>query len=190
MVVKVVYQTLEDRDNPDQIEREGPFKCENRNAWLGFGYYFWESFLENAHWWGKECNNYKNGYVICKASYDFNEKLCFNLIDNPEHIQNFKNTIELMKEKGLFSNRTTVSRVISYLKDTLKIFPFDATRVFGIHSKNKTSEYSFVLPFKPSGNQYLDLTPAIQVCFYSKQGLNLRNYHIIFPDKYIEDFAV
>jgi hypothetical protein len=188
--VKTIYQTLEDRNNPDQIEADGPFKCKSRNAWLGFGYYFWESFIDNAHWWGKECGNYEGGYVICKAKYDFNEELCFNLIDNPEHIKDFKDTIELIKEKGLFNKRTTVSRIISYLKDTLKIFNYEATRVFGIHSKNKSSEYSFTLPFKPAGNQYLDLTPAIQICFYSKQSLSLRNYHIIFPDEYIEEFVI
>jgi hypothetical protein len=76
--MKTIYQTLENRGNLDFIENNGPFICKRNNAWLGTGYYFWESFIENAHWWGKECNNYPNGYVICKAIYTENEEKCFN----------------------------------------------------------------------------------------------------------------
>jgi len=189
--IKVIYQTLEDRNNADIIESDGPFKCNNNQAWLGSGYYFWESFIENAHWWGRECNSYSNGYVICKANYNLDQEFCFNLIDNPDHIKNFQKTIRLLKEKGLYNNKTTVSRIIYYLKDTLKLFKYDATRVYGVHSKNKNSKYTFSLPFKSHGAQYLDLLPAIQICFYSKKNnLYLRNYQIIFPDKYIEDFLV
>jgi len=188
--VKIVYQTLEDLDNPDSIELNGPFKCKFENAWLGRGYYFWESIIENAHWWGTECNSYKDGYVICKASYDSDDELCFNLIDNYEHLSKFKDTIDLMKKKGLYKSNTTVARVIYYLKDTLKIFNYQAARVYGVHSKSKDSDYMLNLSFNPNGHQYLDLLPAIQVCFYSKNSLNLRNYHIVYPDKYIEDYLV
>lgn len=31
----LLYQTVEDRDNPDNIEAEGPFKCTRKDAWLG-----------------------------------------------------------------------------------------------------------------------------------------------------------
>ena len=37
------YHTVEDRDNPDEIEADGPFKCTRGDAWLGPGYYFWDS---------------------------------------------------------------------------------------------------------------------------------------------------
>lgn len=36
---KELYQTVEDRDNPDYVLENGPFKCIS-NAWLGDGYYF------------------------------------------------------------------------------------------------------------------------------------------------------
>jgi len=38
---KIIYQTLEDRGNPDEIERNGPFSCNWNNSWLGTGCYFW-----------------------------------------------------------------------------------------------------------------------------------------------------
>ena len=51
MGVKKIFQTLEDRNNPDEVESQGPFICTN-NPWLGKGYYFWDTFLDLAHWWG------------------------------------------------------------------------------------------------------------------------------------------
>jgi hypothetical protein len=188
--VKEIYQTLEDKGNPNQVEAEGPFKCPKKLAWLGSGYYFWESFVENAHWWGRECNTYSDGYIVCKAYYDLDQDLCFNLIDNPIHIKKFRDTIELMKAKKLYNKNTTVPRIINYLKDTLGIFKFDASRVYGVHSKNKKSKYTINIPFKQSGQQYLDLLPAIQICFYKKKALNLRDYKIIYPDEYIDGYAV
>ena len=48
MGVKKIFQTLEDRNNPDEVESQGPFICTN-NPWLGKGYYFWDTFLDLAH---------------------------------------------------------------------------------------------------------------------------------------------
>ncbi len=62
--MKIVYQTLEDRfTDLDKLEREGPYICSWENSWLGDGYYFWEAFIENAHWWGREIRKYANGYM-------------------------------------------------------------------------------------------------------------------------------
>ena len=47
MGVKKIFQTLEDRNNPDEVESQGPFICTN-NPWLGKGYYFWDTFLDLA----------------------------------------------------------------------------------------------------------------------------------------------
>ena len=40
MKPRKAYQTLENRNNPDKIEEQGPFLCSHKNAWLGKGYYF------------------------------------------------------------------------------------------------------------------------------------------------------
>ena len=45
---KTIYQTLENRDNADEVERDGPFLCNRKNAWLGTGYYFGDTFVELA----------------------------------------------------------------------------------------------------------------------------------------------
>ena len=51
---RTLFQAIKDLDNPDEIEQNGPFKCRREDAWLGEGYYFWDSFVELAHWWGRE----------------------------------------------------------------------------------------------------------------------------------------
>jgi len=71
-MTRKIYQTLEDRNNPDVVENQGPFLCNRKDVWLGIGYYFWDSFIENAHWWGKEGARYKN-YFICESSFELNE---------------------------------------------------------------------------------------------------------------------
>jgi len=189
---KIVYQTLENRDNPDYVEKNGPFSCERRNAWLGDGYYFWDSFIENAHWWGCEGARYSNGYFICKALYDLDDAKCFNLIDNPEHFDMFNKTKSLMTEKGLYvPNKTTVARIIEYIKNTLKIFKYDAVRVYGINSKSFSSPYSNRTLFDTNHNtKYLDSLPAIQICFYTKTSLGLRDFKLIYPAEYSEDYLV
>lgn len=77
MATKIVYQTLEDRQTDlDKIESNGPYSCRWENSWLGNGYYFWDTFIDNAHWWGVEGRKYKNGYIICQAECDFNDTEC------------------------------------------------------------------------------------------------------------------
>lgn len=103
-MIRKIYQTLEDRNNPDEVESQGPFLCNRKDAWLGNGYYFWDSFIENAHWWGKEGARYKS-YLICESSFHLNEK-CFDLYDNPEHIKNLIEIINIMKINGLYDKKT------------------------------------------------------------------------------------
>ena len=49
-----LYQTLEDRSNIDYVEENGPFICRRNSAWLGIGYYYWDTFVDNAHLWGEK----------------------------------------------------------------------------------------------------------------------------------------
>ena len=156
------------------------------------GYYFWDSCIENVHWWGCEGAKFTNGYFICEAFYDFDETVCFNLIDNPQHFQLFNSTQKIMQEKGLYvPNQTTVARIIEYIKNTLKIFEYEAIRVYGINSKSFNSPYSNRTIFeKKHYTKYLDSLPAIQICFYSTSSLNLRDYTLIYPPKYTDDYLV
>lgn len=154
-MTRKIYQTLEDRNNPDVVENQGPFLCNRKDVWLGIGYYFWDSFIENAHWWGKEGARYKN-YFICESSFKLNER-CFDLYDNPEHIKNFRGAIEELKKQKLYDEKkTTVARVIEFLK-RINNFPFEAIRANGELSKNKNSIFFNTIQFNQNKPQYLDL---------------------------------
>jgi hypothetical protein len=193
MPIRKAYQTLEDRDI-HKIEIEGPFLCTRTNAWLGNGYYFWESFIENAHWWGLEGACYKHGYVICETHFDLDDNRCFNLVDNPNHLEQFNKTKNFLKEKKLYVDGvTTVARVINYIKE-IDVFNFEAIRVYGISSVGFNSTYSnrtiFVFKNGKRFSQYLDSTPAIQINFFSKNSLNREGFKMIFPPEYTDDYLV
>jgi len=193
MPIRKAYQTLENRD-VHKIESDGPFLCLWKNAWLGKGYYFWDSFIENAHWWGKEGVFYKNGYVICESTFILDDKKCFNLVDNPDHLDQFNKTKNILKEKKLYvEGTTTVARVINYIKE-IDVFNFEAIRVFGINSIGINSHFSnrtiFVSKDGKKSFQYLDSMPAIQINFFTKNSLNRKEFKIIFPPEYTDDYLV
>ena len=192
MKIKTLYQTLKDKGNPDYIEQNAPFKCNWGNAWLGEGYYFWDTFIENAHWWGKV--RHGQSYIICKAECDFSTELCFDLVGDTEHMLDFDESIKLMKSKKIINKNTTVSRIINFLREKVPHFTFQAIRVYGIKSISDHNEeykkYKHRLIFEISKPQYLDYKPAIQICLFKKNSLNIRNFKIEFPDEYNPDFII
>ena len=187
-----MYQTLEDRQTDlDKIESNGPFSCRWENSWLGDGYYFWDTFIENAHWWGTEGRRYRNGYIICQAECDFNDTECLDLQGNMEQLKMFKDTYELFENRKLVDKQTTVKMFLELLKKENKSFKgFTAIRVNGMKSKKFDSQYSINLHFENKKDQYFESIPAIQICFFTKTSLNLRNYKIVFPDEYNNDYVV
>lgn len=94
---RTLFQAVKDLDNPDEIEQNGPFKCRREDAWLGEGYYFWDSFVELAHWWGRE--SLGNNYVICRSYCVASLPDTYDLYDNPEHIVSFRALSEALSEE-------------------------------------------------------------------------------------------
>lgn len=193
---KILYQTLRNDDNPNEVEDDGPFPCRRDDAWLGHGFYFWDTFIKNAHWWGKKCK-YENGYFICKAECDFDNELCFDLTGgyDPTHLEMFCNVFEFMKAKRLADNETTVSRVIEYLK-SINRFQYDATKAIGHNIKSQiANEYFASISFNYT-NIFkdklfvMDMCPPIQICFYKNDCMGLKEYKIVFPEEYAEGYAV
>jgi len=183
-----LFQTLEDRDNPEYIESNGPFDCNWPNTWLGSGYYFWDTFVKNAHWWGSVRYNVRDkNYVICQAECSFDEDTCFDLAGNTKHLMFFSEVVDFMEEKGLLDRKKhTVSRVINYLRDNID-FKYEAIRVYGVNSiSQRQQDYLSQMKFEKNKSQYLDFNPPFQFCIFKKTGLKLKNYKIIFPDHYID----
>jgi hypothetical protein len=184
-----IYQTLKDKDNPDEVETNGPFPCDWKNSWLGDGYYFWETFIENAHWWGDvHC---KNSYIICEALVDLNSSICFDLVGNTNHLKILGDSIQLMKDKGKLNDRTTLSRVIQFMKQINVLSNYSAIRAYGINSKSKDYNPNHRIIFEPDKPfQYLSYKPEIQICIFNFNNLNFRDFKIVYPDEYIDGYMV
>ena len=175
MKVKTVYQTLEDRgtDDADLIEN-GPYICKWPNTWLGDGYYFWDTFIENAHWWGKR-RNFNGGYIICEAICDSQSERLFDLFGDLDHLRAFKSAFQSAKSNGKATKKTTAKVFLEFLRAETE-FDFDAIRVNGMKSKRTTSVSQIF--FEHNKPQHLELTPAVQICFFEKNSLNLRDFRI------------
>lgn len=168
-----LYQTLKDKGNNTYILDNGPFLCNWENTWLGSGYYFWDTLVQNAHWWGKI--RYGNKYIISSAQCDFNTELCFDLYGDMEHLSAFTEVRDFLLEKEEYTIETlTVARVINYLI-SLDMFHYEAVRAYGVHSKRGKPEKVL---FETGKRQFLNTSPAVQLCLYKKTSLNLREYTI------------
>ena len=74
-------------------ELKQPLKCVDRDAWLGFGFYFWLEVLF-AHYWGqdKKSSGKSKSYDVYCADLDI--KGCLNTVFNEEHYWFFLKKIE------------------------------------------------------------------------------------------------
>ena len=182
MEEKKLYHTLENRNNAEEILMNGPFLCNDKDSWLGDGYYFWDTFIENAHWWGRNRLKCNNGYIICQAICDFDENNCLDLVGNTKHIEMFSKSYAFLVKKGIASKKTTVKTIIDFLRKNNSEFKFEAIRINGLGSKSINSRFSLTLNFVENRHHhYFDLKPPYQICLFDKRSLNLRNFKIIFP---------
>ncbi|MCZ8020418.1 MAG: hypothetical protein O9302_08775 [Cyclobacteriaceae bacterium] len=185
-----LFQTLEDRENPDVIERDGPFQCRFKTAWLGLGYYFWDTHIQLGHWWGRL--NYPSGYVICRSSAILDDT-CWDLHGNGRHREEFEKTCEELISKKLSTRDSLlVPQVITYLANS-KRFPFRAIRALGMESISHNLTDNFVvfrIKFKYDKKSFLDLRPPVQLCLLDRKALTLKDYVIVYPDHYVDfDYA-
>ena len=178
-MIVTAYQTLEDKDNIDEIETEGPFICTRRDAWLGHGYYLWDSNLKWALAWGE--NSYtKRGkeYVVGRCQVDLTND-CFDLLGNVTHQQELTETIEVLKQSGKIkdNSKLILPNIIEFLKRQ-GMFPYKSIRVgdnndpLRIHFNDRRGEFMFI-------NQ------RVQICVLHRKDIILHPFSVIYPDKYI-----
>ncbi len=176
---KNLYQTVEDRDNADEIEAHGPYLGNASSAWLGQGYYFWDSAIELAHWWGRKRYPQK-GYIICRSIIQ-NDDCIFDLYNNHEHRILFRDFINIVREEmGIFDVR--VPEVIEYVRRHTDVFKnYKGIRALGTKSAGNAFA-NYRIKFVKSNVAYLDICPAIQYCITDISILG--GYTIAYPDYY------
>lgn len=196
----LIYQTLEDLDNYDKCEEEGPYPCRWKNTWLGNGYYFWYHHISLAHWWGNSRYGEDN-YVIFESVCEDLSK-CWDLHSDGNHQEEFMNWLMVLEDKRLLKPSTTVAQVVEFIKNECSTFKYEAIRILGIDSLSKTSAQNFNMPrvhFEvPKNNEkgnkqkfkaYYDVIPPVQFCLFKKDSLKRKGFDVIYPEEYRADYA-
>lgn len=178
------YHTVEDRGNPEHIEMEGPFRCEREDAWLGHGYYFWDTNIEWAHQWGG--NAYKqNGYVVCKAN--LNSDIMYDLVGNVSHQMEFEEMIKLFEgDESYQREKPLVAEIIDFMKDR-GFFTHKSVRA--ADNPPKVVEIDFRPPrniVHPENRPHMRIGQRVQICLFEKNELTLHDFSIVFPHKYLK----
>lgn len=179
-----LYQAVEDRDNPDEIEQKGPFLCKRKDAWLGQGYYFWDSFIELAHWWGK--TGYGDNYVICLAHCNAEFPHTYDLYNCPEHLKSFRMLSDKLAEE--FPDKQIT---VCFVLEMLKAHSDFLTEYQAIRAKSDNCWRNVpCLPFIKRNHAHLEMIPPIQICVLNKTFLIDGKYKIIYPEKYLIEGCV
>ncbi len=184
-----LYQTLQDRRNPQIVEEKGPFACTTPSAWLGHGYYFWDTHEELGHWWGQTVHG--NNYMICHAKCIMDNS-CWDLHGNGAHRIEFEDICnEMVDAKIATKDQLLVPQVIEFLKKQ-GLFTYQAIRALGTNSLSAKLADNYVIfrmHFKKGKAAFLDLKPPVQVCLINKMALSLTKYRVIYPYYYLENYA-
>lgn len=173
-----LLQTIDDQDNPDYVEEHGPFRSVTSH-WLGVGYYFWDSLMRRAHWWGDR--HYGGNYMICKAWASVDEDKFLDLADNMEQLQHFQAQYELIQQiyQG---KKITISFVINKLIRN-GLFPYQAVR-----SVSDKCGGDYAVKFVEGNSSVLNFSPPRQICIYERAAIH--DYHIVYPPEYIAESVV
>lgn len=187
-----IYQTLEDRQNYRDVEKNGPFFCSERETdgtlkkgtkvpWLGEGYYFWDSRIEDAKWWGNIVYERK-GYIICHTEYDQHSPLLYDMVGDVKKFDEFIECANFIKEKRR-TNRIAFPVVLKYLKEKCS-FNYKAIRVWPCpqHIKKTCVVFS-------KGEIILGIFDRIQICFFDKTLLT-KPYRIINKQSFTEEQTI
>ncbi|MEE3416080.1 MAG: hypothetical protein VZR53_12010 [Prevotella sp.] len=179
-VLTDIYQTIEDRGNYDEVEHHGPYCCSlsdsrgilkhgTKEPWLGEGYYFWDTRIGDARWWGETIYSRKfKGYVVCHTKYDQHSPLLFDMVGSVAMFDEFERCVELIKAERR-TERVNFPFVLEFMKRHGD-FPYKAIRVWP-YPDIKTSN-SQIDVFFPGDKATVRRFEKIQICFFDKTLLN------------------
>lgn len=170
-----IYQTLEDRQNDGEVEAHGPYFCSLRGVdgapktgvrepWLGEGYYFWDSRIADAQWWGDTVYGQK-GYIICHTTYDQHSPLLYDLVGDVVQLDEFLQCANLIRTQ-LRQTKVSFPVVLEYLKSKTPFY-YKAIRVWPQSRNQGKTNVTF-----PGDKIVLGMPHRIQICFFDKTLLN------------------
>lgn len=181
----ILYQTLEDIGNYDEVEQNGPFAGKRKSSWLGVGFYFWDTHIELAHWWGNMAyGKFNKEYMICKA-FGVLDGACWDLIGNGIHRNEFALVCERFSQE-FPSEKILVPKIIMYLIKNGGM-SYRAIRALPMNTIKVLSKFTKRILFVDWNESYYDAYPPIQVCLLDKKALSLHKYHVVFPEEACEN---
>lgn len=188
-----IYQTLEDRQNYEEVEAHGPYFCQERYSngflkrgskepWLGEGYYFWDTRIADAHWWGNTVYSQK-GYIICKTTYNQHSPLLYDLVGDICQFDDFVKCAELVrKERNLTTVKFPV--VLAYMKKKLPDFTYKAIRVWPHPQMCEKTSVDF-----PNPKVVLSKPDKIQICFFDRTLLT-EPYLVVYKKTFAQNQTI
>lgn len=166
------YQTLENRNNKEVVESEGPFECTRSNAWLGNGYYFWDTEIDWAHDWGKK--GYKGSYFIGECQLSLSK--CFDLVGNMAHLKDFREVYDVVLNSHLGKDpkNLIVPNIIALLKKKTN-FSYTSIRAEDV-PKGTNSAY-----YRQNRDELMYLNKRSQICVIDKNQVLLSPFKVVHP---------
>jgi hypothetical protein len=176
----IAYQTLEDKDNIDEIETDGPFPCSRPDAWLGYGYYFWDTNIDWAMSWGiNSYNNKGKDFIIGRCLINLSND-CFDLVGCVQHWSDFIEVIKVMKESKKIKNPSeeVVANIITFMRRN-DIFQYNSIRAADDYKA------SVRIPFIKGRSEFMTINKRVQICVINKKDVLLRPFSVVYPEKYL-----
>lgn len=177
------HHTVEDRDNADDVEKEGGFKCTSKDAFLGVGYYFWDDHLEYAHHWGH--TRYPGGYMICESQMEFHDDIFFDLVGSRTDQIYLQDVWERLQAKHNCKN-WPIGRFIELLKqlnETNAYRDIFAQKVIRAVN-NSVNLFRNDVVFSTKNSSRTNLSPIYIVCIIEKRPIIFHTFRIIYPEFY------
>ena len=181
--IVTAYQTLEDRDNIDEIEMEGPFECTRPDAWLGFGYYFWDTNIDWAISWGRNSfERFNKEFVVGRCKIDISNK-CFDLVGCVQHWNDLVEVLKVMRDSKKIKNENEelIPNIITFMKRN-GIFDYNSIRASDMHSNTIKL---FFRKYKNEYMEYMTINQRVQICVINKKNVILQPFSVIYPEKYV-----
>lgn len=185
------YQTVEDRGDRDAVEAEGPFRCTRSDAWLGSGYYFWDTDLDRAHDWGRFAyRKFRKKYMIGWCELVINEgreENCFDLFGNVGHLKDFEESIEAFLKAGYLEeeDELLMPKIVELLRKQ-SLLDYSAIRAADYPKEDRDDEgkpTAKVVYFHPRKKEYMYLNPRVQICVLDKPSVLLSSFQVIYPEE-------
>lgn len=171
------YQTLEDKDNIDVIELEGPFECTHRGSWLGTGAYLWDTNIKWAHEWGNiGYQKREKNYVIAQTQLNL-EHECFDLLGSVSCQQDLIECIDVMIASGKIKDakQAVIPNLIHFMKE-IGIFTYSSIRAADIHKGIMR------LKFRGDRKEYSIIGQRVQICVIKRKDVILQPLKVVFPE--------